>query len=145
MVAVASRVPAKISSPAQNLFQMYFGGLESLGQTYDPFVKSIARGQIEFMGLLSRRAQAYVELPSRLSQCRMPQDFLNEQMQFWNTAMQQYSESASHISESLASFELPSFGFAPQANGARDVHDYITFPEPKEQVTTGRLRERKVA
>jgi Phasin protein len=146
MVAAASRAQANGKSPIQSIFQMYFGGLEAMGQAYDPFTKGIARAQLEAMGLMSRRAQAYMEIPARLSQCRTPQDLLNEQMRFWQTALEEYSESTRRITEAMASFAVPSFGFAQYGDAARSAHDYITFPEtPAAPVRDGSSRERKAA
>ena len=141
MVAAASRAQANGKSPIHSVFQMYFGGLEAFGQAYDPFLKSFARAQLEFTGLLNRRAQAYMEIPGRLSQCRNPQDLLNEQMRFWRIAFEEHAESTGRITTALASCAL-----SPSAFGAREPenkHDYIAFPETKEPARGS--RERKAA
>jgi Phasin protein len=141
MVA-ASRVQANGKSPVHNIFQMYFGGLEAFGQSYDPFMKGLARSQLEFMGLLNRRTQAVMEIPSRLSQCRTPQDVFNEQARFWQTAYQEYSESTARMTQAFAAFAMPGFGLA-SAGQAGNGHDYLTFPEPQEP--EHRSRERRAA
>ena len=64
MVAHASNSHANGKSPAHNAFQMFFGGLESLGQAYDPFFKGLARTQLEVLGFANRRAQAYMQIPA---------------------------------------------------------------------------------
>lgn len=141
MVAAASRAQANGKSPIHSAFQMYFGGLEAFGHAYDPFLKSFARAQLEFTGLLNRRAQAYMEIPGRLSQCRNPQDLLNEQMRFWRIAYEEYAESTGRITTALASCAL-----SPSAFGDREPenkHDYIAFPETKEPARGS--RERKAA
>ena len=141
MVA-ASRTQANGKSPVHSFFHLYFGGLEAMGQAYDPFMKSFARAQLEIMGLLSRRAQACIEAPGRLSQCRTPQDIVNEQLQFWRTAYDECSESMGRVTQAIA-VAVPPFGFALSADDAQSAHDYITFAETKEQ---GRpARERKAA
>jgi hypothetical protein len=145
MVAAASRTQANGKSPIQSIFQMYFSGLESMSQAYDPFTKGIARAQLEFMGLMTRRAQAYMEIPSRLSQCRTPQDLASEQMQFWRTAYEEYAESMGRMTEAMASLGVPSFGFGPFGDSEHSAHDYITFPEPQEPARAGASRERKAA
>lgn len=124
---------------------MYFSGLENMGQAYDPFTKSIARAQLEFMGLMTRRAQAYMEIPARLGHCRTPQDLANEQMHFWRTAYEEYADSVGRITEAMASLGVPSFGFAQYGDDARNAHDYITFPEPQEPARESGSRERKAA
>jgi Phasin protein len=143
MVAAATRAQANGKSPIHSMYQMYFGGLEAFGQAYDPFMKGFARAQLEWMGLISRRAQAYMEVPSRLSRCRTPQDLVNEQARFWRTAYEEYSDTTGRITEALASCTMPSFGFGSGADAAESARDYITFPETKEP---GRgARERKAA
>ncbi len=143
MVAAASRAQANGKSPVHSLFSMYFSGLEAMGQAYDPFTKGIARAQLEFMGLMSRRAQAYMEVPGRLSQCRTPQDLANEQMRFWREAYEEYSDSFGRMTEAMASLAMPSFAFRPYGEEVDSAHDYITFPETKE---SGRqARERRAA
>jgi Phasin protein len=145
MVAAPSRTQANGKSPVQSFFHMYFSGMEAMGQAYDPFTKGIARAQLEFMGLMSRRAQAYMEIPSRLSQCRTPQDLANEQMRFWRDAYQEYSDSFARMTEAVASVTMPSFAFGQFGEDVRSAHDYITFPETKEQARPGQGRERKAA
>ena len=76
MVAHASNSHANGKSPAHSAFQMYFGGLEAFGQAYDPFLKGLARTQLEVLGFVNRRAQAYMQIPARAAQCRTPQDLL---------------------------------------------------------------------
>ena len=146
MVASASREGLNGSSPVHSFFHMYFSGLDTLSQTYDPFTKNFARGQLELMGLMNRRAQAVLEIPSRLGQCRTPQDIVDEQLRYWRTAYEQYSETAGRLMELIAPLGGPPFGFGPATEKAsEDERDYITFPEPQERTPTRRVRERKVA
>lgn len=145
MVAAASRAQANGKSPLNTAFQMYFGGLETFGQAYDPFMKSCARAQLECAGFFSRRAQAYLEVPHRLSQCRTPQDIANEQLRFWRDAFEDYSDSARRVTEALASMTLPSFGAPPSDDEVASARDYITFPDTKEPEPTRGSRDRKAA
>ncbi len=146
MVASASRGGLNGSPPLQNFYQMYFGGLGSLSQTYEPATKNLARGQLEFMGLMNRRAQAILEISSRLGQCRTPQDLVNEQLRYWRTAYEQYSETAGRMMELMTPLGASPFGFGPVADQtSEDEHDHITFPEPQERAPSRRVRERKVA
>ena len=39
--------------PFQNMFQTYFGGLDTAAQSFEPMVKGMARWQLETMGLMS--------------------------------------------------------------------------------------------
>ncbi len=75
---------------------------------------------------MNRRAQAYVELPMRLCQCRSPQDLAAEQMRFWQTMAQQYAESSQRLF--VAWLELAQ----QNVGGGERERDYITFPEPEE-------------
>ena len=145
MVAPASRTQANGKSPVQSLFHLYFGGLEAMGKTYDPLMKSIARAQLEIMGYFSRRAQACMEAPTRLSQCRTPQDVANEQMRFWRTAYEEYAESMGRVTEAVAAAAVPAFGATLTGDEAQSAHDYITFAEPKEPGRGGHPRDRKAA
>lgn len=145
MVAAASGPQANGKSPFHGFLQMYFGGLETFGQAYDPYTKALARAQLELMGLMSRRAQAYMEIPARLSRCRSPQDLTAEQMQFWRTEFDEYSSTVGRMTEAFASLMTPSFGAAAREDEVDSEHDYITFPEPKELARGGRPRGRRAA
>lgn len=143
MVAHASNSHANGKSPTHSAFQMYFGGLEAIGQAYDPFLKSVARTQLEVLGFLNRRAQAYMQIPARAAQCRTPQDLLNAGAQFWRTAYEDYTESVGRVTNALAAVSLPNF--AAISEEALNAHDYIAFPETKEHAGGSRARERKAA
>jgi hypothetical protein len=145
MVAAASRTQANGKTPIHSFFQMYFGGLEAMGQAYEPFTKNLARAQLEVMGLLSRRAQACMEIPSRLSLCRTPQDLANEQMRFWRTAYVEYSDSMGRMTEAMAALAAPALAFAQYGSEAQTVHDYLSFPEHKEPGRPAHPRERRAA
>jgi len=145
MVAHASTPDAIGKSTAHSAFQMYFGGLEVLGQAYDPFLKGVARTQIEMLGFFNRRAQAYMQMPGRLAYCRTPQDLLTAQLQFWRSAYDDYVESASRVTHALTSLGTPNVA-ALATEGAQAAHDYIAFPEPNVPEEAPRQhRERKAA
>ena len=110
-------------------FDMYFKGLESLGQGMGP-MKGLARWQLEVAGFANRRVQAYMEIPTRLSRCRTPQDLMNEQTRFWQTSFQQYQESSRRIMDAWAQVATP-MGFTAQGSEQND-RDYITFSEPQD-------------
>jgi hypothetical protein len=143
MVAHASNSHAIDKSPAHDAFQMYFGGLEAFGQTYDPLLKGAARTQLEVLGFVNRRAQAYMQIPARAAQCRTPQDFFNAQAQFWRAVFEDYTESVGRVTDALAACALPNL--TALSAEARNAHDYIAFPDTKEQPSSGRTRERKAA
>lgn len=111
--------------PVQNLFNSAWG-LAAAGQNVEPWLRAAARGNLEAFTLMNRRAQAYVELPMRLCQCRSPQDLAAEQMRFWQTMAQQYAESSQRLF--VAWLELAQ----QNVGGGERERDYITFPEPEE-------------
>lgn len=93
------------------------------GQAMAP-LKAAARCQIETLGLMNRRTQAYMQVPTRLALCRTPQDVLNEQMAFWRTASEQYRETSLKIGEAwMQAFSLA----APVRAGVSTERDYISF------------------
>jgi hypothetical protein len=69
-------------------FGTLFPGLAA----FEPGWKIMARLQIEMIALSSRRAQAYLELPSTLARCHSTQDVLTEQVMFWQVAQRQYAQ-----------------------------------------------------
>lgn len=123
--------------PFGALFQNYFAALESLSQGKSPIdpqastaqltapLKAAARCQLEVLGLVNRRTQAYLQVPTRLAQCRTPHDLLNEQMAFWRVAGEQYRESALRIGDAWSHV----FPWAGAYSGITTPaeRDYISF------------------
>lgn len=127
--------------PFGPLFQTYISSLENFGRAFGvpnaltsdlspaalsqrssaPF-KAAARCQLEVLGLVNRRAQAYMQIPTRLAQCRSPQDVVNEQMAFWRTAGQQYAETSRKVFDAWTSADA-----LQVANGRPAERDYINF------------------
>lgn len=101
----------------------YFGHLDTMAQSMSP-LKGMARAQLEVMGFFSRRTQAYLEIPSRLQQCRTPQDLLNEQARFWQTAFEQYAEAGRRMTEAWAQVGVAGYGQQPVKATARDYIDF---------------------
>ncbi len=146
MVAHAPNSHANGKSPANSAFQFYFGGLEAFGQAYDPFLKGLARTQLEMLGYFNRRAQAYMQIPARAAQCRTPQDLMTAQTQFWRAAYEDYTQSAGRVTAAMAACAPNLAAFVSEE--VRNAHDYIAFPdtETKEPAATGRsARDRKAA
>ncbi len=145
MVAHASNSHANGKSPAHSAFQMYFGGLEALGQTYDPFLKGLARTQLEMLGFANRRAQAYMQIPARAAQCRTPQDLIARADPVLARRLRGlHRERGPGDRHALAAFVPPNLA-ALTDEALANAHDYIAFPEAKEQPNGGRSRERKAA
>lgn len=120
--------------PFGALFQPYFSALESFSQGKSAFdtqaataqigapLKVAARCQLEVLGLVNRRTQAYLQVPARLARCRSPQDILNEQMAFWRTAAEQYGETSRKVFDAWTSADVWSRGRSAAAD-----RDYINF------------------
>ena len=87
---------------------------------------------------MARRAQAWLEIPSRLSQCKTPADLFKEQTKFWQAAAADYSEGSQRLTAAWSACAV-----MPKLNGTQP-RDYITFPEPQETPAPPK-RERKAA
>ena len=130
-------IPSQGMNPFQGGLQggmkSYFGGLDVMTQSYDPYFKGLARWQLEAMGLMSRRAQAYLEISSRMSKCRTPQDLFAEQTRFWQTAFQQYSESTRRMMAAANQMAVlpPTMTQAMGGGKTKRERDYISFPDAK--------------
>jgi hypothetical protein len=159
-----SRFDSGLLGPFAPMFEAYFSGLQSLsqgfgGQAADAQAigsqvtgpaKAVARCQLEAMGLMNRRAQAYMDIPARIARCKTPQDLINEQMAFWKTAAEQYTESSQKIAEAWGQMLPLPAGFGSAFQGGRSERDYIAFPSAKDAngqggSASGRDRQRRVA
>ncbi len=89
--------------------------------------KSLARAQLEVMGLAVRRAQAYMQVPTQLARCRTPRDLADEQMAFWRTAMEHYIGSSHRVGGSLDGY------------GARHVRPGRQWPCSLQRAARARL------
>lgn len=123
----------------QGMFQSAYGNLDNAFLAFEPAMRSMARCQLEWMGLMSRRGQAYLEMPSRLSRCRTPQDLAAEQSRFFETAFQQYSDSSRRMLAAWSQvFAVPQ-PFAPaEPKGKGAKRDIIAVPEPRQPAASAR-------
>jgi hypothetical protein len=127
------------AGPLGGLSQAYFGGLDAMVKGYEPALKGVGRWNLELIGLMTRRSQAWLGLPARLSQCKSPLDVCNEQMRFWQTAASDFSQASHRLAAAFgACAVLPHLNGAPQ-------RDYISFPEAKEPPATPKRSDRKAA
>jgi len=133
---------SQTQSTGLGLFQSFFQAPQfadftnATQQLPDHMMRGFTRWQLELQGLAVRRAQAYLELPTRLSQCRTPQDLMAEQQRFMQTCFAHYSESAQHVMGSWAQmFQLPAV--MSEAGPLKDDRDYLSSPEPHHVNGTG--------
>lgn len=127
----------------QKTMSGWFGGAAAPG--VQAWLSAVTRGNLELMGLASRRTQAMMELPSRLATCRTPQDLMGEQMRFWQTAASQYSEGYTRAMQAYQAAVPMASAFAVEtrdakANGKaadRRERDMLSFPDAREPVEGG--------
>lgn len=133
-------------------FQAFFHGLSASEPSptalpVEHMMRGFARCQLEVQGLVSRRARAYVELPSRLTDIHTTQDLIQEQTRFWQTAMQQYAECSQRIMSTWMQSMQPSAA-AEEGQARAPVRDYLAPSETaSERYQDGQFREvrRRVA
>ena len=137
------------SGPLGNLGQACFSGFDVMMKGYEPALRGVGRWNLELMGLMTRRTQAWLEMPARAARCRTPQDLINEQMRFWQTAAQQYADGSHRLATALgACAVMPGLNGAWGGQAVAPTRDYITFPEPlaaEEGAQSKRGDERKAA
>ena len=80
------------AGPLGNLSQAYFGGLDKMVKGCEPALKGVGRWNLELFGLMTRRSQAWLEMPARLGRCKTPVEVFGEQMRFWQTAAADYAD-----------------------------------------------------
>jgi hypothetical protein len=127
------------AGPLGNLSQAYFGNIDMMMKGYEPTLKGIGRWNLELVGLMARRAQAWLEVPSRLSGCKTPADMFGEHIRFWQVAASDYAEGSHRLTVAWSACAM-----LPKANGVQ-ARDYITFPEPQEPAAAPKRGERKAA
>ena len=131
------------SGPMANLAQAYFSGFDAVLKAYEPALRSAGRVNLEMAGFMTRRAQEWMALPARLSSCKTPADAAREQLQFWQTAAQQYAEGAHRLSTAFGGLAmLPGLNAAWAPGKGAAARDYISVPEPKEPAAAASTKER---
>lgn len=134
--------------PMQGAAQAYFGKVNGANVELGQSFRGLARCQLEMWGLASRRAQAYLELPGRMSRCRTMGELQQEQLRFAQQASQQYLESTQRFAEAWQAAFLAPFAAAmpravaksEQAEAAK--RDYIAIEDEPVQVEKVRTRIR---
>lgn len=119
-------------APVPDILAAYWRSFGASAQAAEPVIKNAARCNFELMSLAGRRARAYLELPAALSRCRSPQDLAGEQVRFWQTAAQDYTDTGRSVLHAWTAMLAASL-----RSGAAGVdaveRDYITFAEPREE------------
>jgi hypothetical protein len=128
------------AGPLGNLSQAYFGGLDMMTKGFEPALKGVGRWNLELVGFMARRAQAWLDVPRQLGQCKTPVEVFNLQGRFWQAAAADYADGSRRLAAAVtacAAMPKPGVGAQPR--------DYITFPEPQETPAAPKRGERKAA
>ena len=133
-----------VAGPFGNLSQAWCCGLDQLARSYEPTMRNVGRINLELMGLMTRRAQAWLQIPTSASHCKTPQDLFAAQLKFWQTATHDYLEGARRLSATAAALARPGIS-AAWGDGPATSRDYITFPEPKANASDPAKPDRRAA
>ncbi len=127
----------------QSAWQGYFAQPTPGAAQYEKAAKSLAHCQLELWGLASRRAQAMLDMPAELAQCRTPDALARVQAAYLKTAFEQYAETSGRMVEAMSSVtgimpQAAAVEAAPEAAGHAvepltappRERDYIALPSP---------------
>ena len=130
--------------PFKNVFETCCGSMDAAAQRFEPWVKAVAGSGLELLSLMSQRAQAYLELPTSVGNCRSPQDLVDQQVRFWQTALRQYGESSQRAMNAwVTSMSLLGGVLTPFTPAAQPERDYITFPESEQATGAAEPQQKK--
>lgn len=112
--------------PQNEVIERFLASTEQATKSMGPMVSSVARANMELVSLAGKRAQAYLDLPNVIAQCRGPQDLFAAQARFWQTAFEDYTSCNRRVVAALSAHNA----VAPAAQDpARRERDTITFPD----------------
>ena len=137
-MSASERLDFKVG-PLGNPSQAYLGGLDMMVKGWEPALKGVGRWNLELVGLMTRRSQAWLEVPARLARCKTPMDLFNEQMRFWQSAAADYTEGSRRLGAAWSACTA-----MPGLNGTQS-RDYMTFAEPKDAAAAPKRSDRKAA
>ena len=137
----ALSMPNSVFDPriGAQLSQTYFNALEAGIKAYEPAFKSVGRVNLELLGFVTRRSQAWLSIPARASQCKSPLDAINELLRFWQTFASDHMEGSHRLAVALGACAI-----VPQLNGVTQ-RDYITVREPDGAFSAAKRKDRKAA
>jgi hypothetical protein len=133
-----------VAGPFGNLSHAWCSGLDQLAKSYEPTARNVGRINLELMGLVTRRAQAWLQIPTTASHCKTPQDLFAAQLKFWQTAAEDYADGARRLSATFASLAGPHLNPA-WGKSVATPRDFITFPEPKANASDPPKHDRRAA
>ena len=133
------------TGPFGNLSQAYFGNLDKMAKHFEPALRGAGRWNLALMGLTTRRARAWLEIPTRLSQCKTPQDLVKEQLRFWQTAAHDYVEGTERLTGALSALAGPGLDGTWGGRTVTPARDYISFPDAQPGGAETPKRDRRAA
>ena len=114
----------------------YGAGKTAWAKEIEPIAKAMSLAQYEMLGLMSKRARAYMDWPTRFARCRSPKDVLTLQQSYWQQCVADYTATAQAVGSFWSqhqvltglqeTFEDQSMQSCPECGQERDV---ISFPE----------------
>ncbi len=113
---------------ATAIFEQLIATTGQATKSVAPMLTGAARTNMELASLAARRAQAYLDLPNTLAQCRGPQDLFAAQARFWQTALEDYSTCNRRIVAALSAGNAVAPA-SEEAGGARRERDTLSFPD----------------
>jgi hypothetical protein len=122
---------------ALDISRNYFRGLDTLAKGYEPVLKAVGRWNLELLALTSRRSQAWLGVAGGISHLRSPADVAREQLQFWQSAVSDYTQAAQRLAAAFAACAV-----VPELKGIAQ-RDFITVEEPT--TSAGKRGDRKAA
>jgi len=137
-----------LSGPFTNVgqaCQAYVGNLDVMARRFEPLAVAAARANLSLFGLMTRRAQAWLEMPTRLGQCRTPHDLVSEQLRFWQTAVHDYADATKRLTLAVGSLAAPGYVGAWGGKAATPLRDHLTFPDAKHTGGEAAKRNRRAA
>lgn len=83
----------------ENAFSAFWE--EASNDETQPYLRHLARANIEVIRLLGRQSKACAELPARLVACQSPHDVWAEHMQFWRQSFNDYQAATSRMMDAM--------------------------------------------
>ncbi len=114
--------------PENATIERLLASTEQATKSMGPMVTGVARANMELASLAGRRAQAYLELPNTVAQCRGLQDLFAAQARFWQTAFEDYAACNRRVIAVLSAHNAVAPA-AQDAGAGRRERDTITFPD----------------
>jgi len=130
--------------PFGSLYQAYANAWDTVARGYEPPLVAISRYNLELTAFALRRARAWLELPTRLSQCRGGADLVAENVRFWQQAGGDYAEGTQRLMAALMSAAVTVPGARDDRDG-HDARDYIAVAERSAAATPAAARDRCAA